>query len=345
MRKPLVALLLFAATCGSAHADPLLDRLIDTPAAQRSVVLGNVQSHITDGWLDAGLQSMFTSLVDKDPGRAVQIASAIDAAYDSRQGQISPRGRAASVLAMMLAEGQNSPALTAFGQEILAERKLVTYGGHIMSGYVGFSQHDPARIQSELELAEREHPESEAVRMGLAFAYLKMNRLDDARREFTMIVKRNPANKLAADALTNIDKPAGGPSVSGNPSALAHFNKAEELFQTQQYIPAQAEYRLAIAADPKFATAWVYLGDCYFSSGDKTQALDCYRKGVALDPSNFQAYRFMADVYERLFQETHQSSYLDKAIEALNNALRVNPSYAQAKADLERVQSEKAGHL
>jgi hypothetical protein len=75
-------------------------------------------------------------------------------------------------------------------------------------------------------------------------------------------------------------------------AARAAFGRGQALEKAKNYPAAIQEYRAALAAEPRFAWAYKQLGNCYYYSGDKAQALrnyDAYLRVVKNDP-NTQAF-------------------------------------------------------
>lgn len=62
-------------------------------------------------------------------------------------------------------------------------------------------------------------------------------------------------------------------------------------FCLKRFGDAKASYRRAIKLDPKFALAWVNLGDCYFEEALKEKAKECYEEAVKAKPNFLLAQR------------------------------------------------------
>jgi tetratricopeptide (TPR) repeat protein len=122
-------------------------------------------------------------------------------------------------------------------------------------------------------------------------ATLRQNARDKANRA----LQTTPGDLLAHQVLRKLDfgEPQQRPIPAG--PASQEFSMAEGLYGQERYDEAIEHYRKAIAIDPKFALAYVYLGDCYFSRKQYAEAAALYRQATQLDPLNGQAWRFLAN--------------------------------------------------
>jgi tetratricopeptide (TPR) repeat protein len=222
----------------------------------------------------------------------------------------------------------------------ILKRNSGSYYGHLLKGRVKLATHVNHEAASELKAAVETDPNSEEAHFLLGYAYLKGNNSANARTEFEKVLKINPQNTYAQDALPLL-KGNSTPPASENKEALAHFNKAEEFFNKGKHVEAIEEYKLAIREDPKFVKAYIYMGDSYLSLGQRDEAIRYYQKAIELDPKDRQAHRFLGDVYEKVFDETKDAKYIDLAISYYQNAVKADPSYQTANKDLERAKQKK----
>jgi len=83
--------------------------------------------------------------------------------------------------------------------------------------------------------------------------------------------------------------------VSGHPrSALGHEYYAGALFNAGRLEESIGEFRRALALNPRSGTAQVGLGVALHFSGDDESAEEALRSAVQLDPSNGEAWFFLA---------------------------------------------------
>lgn len=86
------------------------------------------------------------------------------------------------------------------------------------------------------------------------------------------------------------------------PSAEARqaFEAAEGHFGAGEYDAAREAYQKALAKDPGYTDAALYLGDCYFAQRRFREAEPFFRKAVGLEPTYGRAWRFLFDCLYRL---------------------------------------------
>ena len=103
-------------------------------------------------------------------------------------------------------------------------------------------------------------------------------------------------------------------------AALYLGRSYQVLFETEQ---ALKYHELAVKLQPAWSEALISLGSMLLDMGNTTEAIEHLRKAVSVDPGNSLAHSHMAQAY-RL------TGTFDKAIEESREALRLNPSNAQA---------------
>jgi tetratricopeptide (TPR) repeat protein len=224
--------------------------------------------------------------------------------------------------------------------ESILRRNANGHYGHLLKGRVKLLTRMSKEAVSELKAAVETDPSSEDGHFFLGYAYIKENNAASALKEFEAVLKINPQNAYAQDAVALL-KGEAKTTISENKEAMAHFNKAEEFFSAEKHVEAIEEYKLAIQADPKFTKAYVYMGDSYLQLGQRDEAVKCYRKAIELDPKDRQAHRFLGGVYEKMFDETKDVKYIDLAIGCFQNAVNADPSYQTAGKDLARAKQKK----
>jgi tetratricopeptide (TPR) repeat protein len=112
-------------------------------------------------------------------------------------------------------------------------------------------------------------------------------------------------------------------NVKISDEARQHFDKAENYFSKNQFQEAIVEYKAAIAIEPKFAKAYLYLGDCFYRIGQYEEASVHFKRATEIDPSNPQAWAFLGDAYYKL-------ENLKQACSCLKEAVRLDPNYYNA---------------
>jgi tetratricopeptide (TPR) repeat protein len=249
------------------------------------------------------------------------------------------RGIGQHYLGRYYLENKNYETALTLADNIL-KKNSSSYYGHLLKGRVQLLTYINNEAILELKAAVEANPNSEDAHLLLGYAYTRGNNGANAKTEFEKVLKINPQNAYARDALTLLNG-SSKPIASENKEAMAHFNKAEKFFNMGKHVEAIEQYKLAIREDPKFTKAYIYMGDSYLSLGQRDEAIRCYQKAIELDPKDKQAHRFLGDVYEKVFDETKDVKYIDLAISYYQNAVKADPSYQTANKDLERAKQKK----
>ncbi len=87
---------------------------------------------------------------------------------------------------------------------------------------------------------------------------------------------------------------AGSSSTSSKPSELAD---AETAIEAGDYNRAIGLLERVIADDPQNADAWNFLGFSQRNLKRLDQALDAYRKALAIDPEHLGANEYLGELY------------------------------------------------
>jgi arylsulfatase A-like enzyme/Tfp pilus assembly protein PilF len=141
---------------------------------------------------------------------------------------------------------------------------------------------------------------------GLGIAYSDAKRYADAEKTFNQVLKLDPTNGLAFQNLAATILTPAIESGKPSPAALA---KAEDYA------------RKAIDADPTLAGAFTTLGVIMSNTNRKPDAIEAWKKSVAIDPTDFNALynlwlelaragrRDEASAYGRQFMATAPPAY------------------------------------
>lgn len=115
-------------------------------------------------------------------------------------------------------------------------------------------------------------------------------------------------------------------------NAGAMVEQGEQLFAKKDYAGALVQYERAIAADPQYADAWVYAGDCHFSLQQWEPAAQHFRRAAKVDPLHEQAWRFLSDTLQ------HQEKWPEMEA-ALAGGIGANPDQSTAWQRMAQFQS------
>jgi len=119
--------------------------------------------------------------------------------------------------------------------------------------------------------------------------------------------------KLASDKKMPQEKvAAGNDMLSGQQDNSAEF--AVKILELEQYLKQH----------PKDAGAWAQLGHFFFDSNQAANAIEAYKKSLAIEPEKTGIITDLGVMYRRNDQP-------EKAIEAFDKAIAIDPSFETAR--------------
>src|SRR6202050_4875847 len=154
---------------------------------------------------------------------------------------------------------------------------------------------DSRQAAEEFEQAIRLKPNWAEAHLGLGATQYDLGDQVVALKELQATVRLDPANVTARGLIARIDLQQNNPSSAESElkRALAVKSTAELHFelglvegQLGKLDLATAQFRRAIALDPKFARAHAALGVSLRRQGNHAAALSEFRKAVAIDPND-----------------------------------------------------------
>jgi tetratricopeptide (TPR) repeat protein len=332
-------LLGISANAEEAALDRLTVKLLGSPRGKWDAMLSENRMALNGDARKKLIEQAF-SLADQKKVPEARLYAELSDEIDYYLGNKKDyRGIGQHYLGKYYLQNKNYETALTLADHIL-KRNSSSYYGHLLKGHVKLLTYVNKEAVTELKAAVGADPNSEDAHFLLGWAYVTGNNAVKAQTEFETVLKINPQNAYAHDALASL-KGNPKPVASENKEAMAHFNKAEELFTAGKHVEAIEEYKLAIRENPKFTKAHIYMGDSYLALGQRDEAIRCYQKAIELDPKDRQAHRFLGDVYEKVFDETKDAKYIDLAIRCYQNAVKADPSYQTANKDLERAKQKK----
>ncbi|MFO7896842.1 MAG: tetratricopeptide repeat protein [Candidatus Cloacimonadales bacterium] len=159
--------------------------------------------------------------------------------------------------------------------------------------------------------------------------------------------------KLAENLVTKIQE-----FSSGEVSKL--FGIATQYYNSRNYPEAERTFLSLLELDPTYVDAYFYLGLIKFNAQDFAQAVMYYNSGLELEPENVDLLNFVSKAYERMGNVDSAADalrkindvepdkeillrigdmyadveYYEQAAEAYNEALELDPEFAEAYMQL-----------
>ena len=173
-------------------------------------------------------------------------------------------------------------------------------------------------------------------RLGMLYNSLGRHRM--AEKMFKDLLKIDPENTVAKRF---VDLYEGKIQSSGvkkiNEKAIQHFINGERLFAGEKFEAAAEEYAKAVEADPRFARAYTYLGECLTRMKKYNEAVDVLRHSITVDPKDSESYYFLGQALEKQFNFSQDRKHLDEALANYRKASEMDPKNKKYRQDLERV--------
>jgi len=159
-------------------------------------------------------------------------------------------------------------------------------------------------LRAALELC----PESRAVALELARAYLEARRFDEAEAAAKRVLARDPKSEpaqfLLADSYFMRERfPEAGRTLQKllaqddrNPDA--HKLLGLTLFFYKEYVRSEHELSTALRQRPGDQEALYYLGRVYYTQNNFPPAVAAFRKLLGVDPTSYKGYDNLGLCYE-----------------------------------------------
>lgn len=186
---------------------------------------------------------------------------------------------------------------------------------HELLGSVYYELDDPKKAADEFQEALRLVPSNETLYLKLGMVFLKHRTPQPALFTFEHALKHRPQ------------------------SALLWMGMGLSQSMGENFEEAEKSLRRAIALDPKFTDPYVILGDVLEKTGKRDEALSIFADLIETHPDLYASYYY----YGRLAVGMAERD-VDKIIEVLQTAVRLNPNFAEGFYELGRA-FERAGKL
>ncbi|WP_131783479.1 tetratricopeptide repeat protein [Legionella gresilensis] len=115
------------------------------------------------------------------------------------------------------------------------------------------------------------------------------------------------------------------------------FKKANQLHKDDQLPQAIKAYEALLGQNPTHIESLHFLGLAYAQLGDTVQAIEKFKKALALEPNNPILYNNLANTYKKNYQ-------FNEAILNYQKAVEIAPDYAQAHNNLAGIYAMQGVH-
>lgn len=307
-------------------------------ASNIEAMLGKGRSLVCQGAVALGVEE-YQNVLEADPNNVtahIRLAEAYQAQYQSDDAKY------AAQLGESLALLQKAESLNPDNPEILNAKGVGLYLQNDLAGARtalekavsladasgSVSKRDVAQMHinlgsvyrdlDELELALGSYrravtlnPLSANAHKNVGVMYFRLNNCDQSVYELTQAVNLNPQ---LLDAVMNL--------------AISEF----ECGDVQAAVP-RLEAALELPGALNYPPLYTYLSRAYVQQGKFDDAVKRAQQGALLPPVTAEALYYLGDAYEK----RNGSGDLQRAREAYQSALEINPNYAEAQQALARI--------
>lgn len=109
------------------------------------------------------------------------------------------------------------------------------------------------------------------------------------------------------------------------------FKKGHELLRNKKLDEALKEFEQAAKLSPDTPVAHYWVGMAYFYKNEREMAIAKFKKVLDLEPTNYHALAMIGKIL------SFNKAKLDEAINYLDQAISIDPDYAEAHFDLGRI--------
>lgn len=199
----------------------------------------------------------------------------------------------------------------------------------------------------------KKEPNNEKAWTKIAYIYWFLHDLPRTGDALKKTLAINPNNRDAKSLQYKLDHPDQppspdqlpplGPENAGTPQQIADGLAAKgiQFLSAGNLIDAEKEFRSALQTNPNCASAHMGMGDLHFRSSRFQSAVDEYLLAAKFAPSNAEPLRYLALSCEKIYDQSGDVLWLDRAIGYVKDAIVRQSNYPAARADQERLLEKK----
>jgi tetratricopeptide (TPR) repeat protein len=184
---------------------------------------------------------------------------------------------------------------------------------------------EAAALFKELDAKEQEASDREArvaVTYKQAAELLQQGKMLEAEKVFRSVLAIDPDHAQTQSMLAKIAFSKGDArgarelieDAIEDDDGVGEYHYLRALFALQSGAPEQAiaAVRRSLELDPGFPDAWSMLGSLLLDAGRAGEAVDCFLKAAALEPSNETIYLNLASAYAALGSDADEEAAMER---------------------------------
>ena len=224
---------------------------------------------------------------------------------------------------------------------------------HQLSGDIRMATGAFFEALEDYRIVVKKEPNNDKAWTRIAYIYWFLHDLprtsDSLRRALAINGNNRDAKKLQYQMDHPEQVPAPnelpplGPENAGTPQQIAEglAAKGVDLMRVGNLVEAEKELRNAMRTSPSCAAAHMGLGDLYFRTSKFQSAVDEYVLAAKFAPTNPEPVRYLALSCEKIYDQSGDINWLDRAIGYIKDSISRKSDYAAAKTDQERLLEKK----
>lgn len=225
--------------------------------------------------------------------------------------------------------------------EIQSDRKGLA--GYLQLGQIFLEYNTPQPALEIYSKAIQLVPDSLLAHLGKGFALKGVQRFDEAQKELSLCLKRDPRMAVAFDALAGLYLEASDYQqlaataqqyLETNLSDYRgyYYMAAAKEHEKEERQTAEALLNRAIGLNPEFAASFALLGKLLLQDGRAEEATGELERAIALRPDYRPAHLYLGNAYQKLGREA-DAAHEFQLVRELNEKQTTQPSLRYHRGD------------
>ncbi|MBX9687165.1 MAG: tetratricopeptide repeat protein [Candidatus Obscuribacterales bacterium] len=209
-------------------------------------------------------------------------------------------------------------------------------------GYLGMAYQNsmnPEKAISEYQQALQLNPQMSFINVNLGSCLMNMGQLNQALPYFQKYLQENPNAADAAQVRAYIQQAGARQSQQNLRSSVEN---GQALLNQHKFKEAATAFQQAISEQPNFAPSHFYLGYALAQMGQHQQAINEFKRALALDPSMKEATMNIASNYQSLGDCPNAISWYEKYLQENSSSPKVADIQQRIKGLKQQMQQQGA---